>query len=65
MLVQIDERMINTDEMVDVTRCGNYTHIRLRGPRGPSTFLEVWDETRTIWNRIIDAVRSDGIKSAE
>lgn len=45
-----EQHIVNAAEIADASRCGNYTHIQMRGPMG--RFLQIWDEDMEVWNAI-------------
>lgn len=53
MLVQVNEtKCVNTNEMQQVVRNGNYTVITLNN----GTMMQIWDEHHALWSRIINAI---------
>lgn len=50
------EKIINTTEVIQANRCGNYTDIWVRpfSSGGEARLHQVWDEDKIIWNKLTD-----------
>jgi len=57
-LIKINDALIvDSSEITKAGRCGNYTDVWLRCYNG-STLMQIWDEHKTLWTAIENAVIS-------